>query len=406
MDIAPSIPILGGLLLAALPLYILSRHLGLPWAGHLILVGFIGSEILVALGIDTGVRAGNFGDLVFSLLLPALVFEAAVGLDFKPLIKDAAAVLVLAIPLLLLSTLLIGALVYAGINHPVGFPWTAALLTGALLSATDPSSLQNLFRLHGIPERLRRLLDGESLLNDAAAIVLFALVLELALQPDIHPQVWPLVKAFFSNFGLGLLIGLSAAGLARLLLLSTRHAHAEAFVGLAAAWGAWTTAQYFEVSAVMAVLACGLGLSSRLRHAEGDRTGTIWHFVGWLAGSTIFLLMGITVTVDMLEERWLAMLIGIAALLVSRFTGVWLAVPVIRVLRPSEPIPYSYRPLLALAGLRGVVALALALAIPVELDYWWTVQAIAFGVVLYTQLIQAPAVTLWLRHRHTSDYSS
>jgi CPA1 family monovalent cation:H+ antiporter len=124
------------------------------------------------------------------------------------------------------------------------------------------------------------------------------------------------------------------------------------------------------------------------RHVVDD----FWTFNVTVAESLMFLLMGVTVTVGMFTGNWLAMLIGIAAVLIARAVGIFGGAPLVALLPSVEPVPTAYQRLMFLGGLRGAVTLALALALPFELEYWWTIQSIAFGVVLFTLFVQAPLI--------------
>jgi CPA1 family monovalent cation:H+ antiporter len=108
--------------------------------------------------------------------------------------------------------------------------------------------------------------------------------------------------------------------------------------------------------------------------------------------------MGVTITLGMFEERWLAMLIGIAGVLLARALGILTCVPLLNSLTPIEPIGRPFQIVMLWGGLRGAVTLALALSLPTSLDYWWTIQSIAFGVVLFTLFIQATTTAPLLRH--------
>ncbi len=402
MDTGHVILLLAGLLLLALLIQPLARRLHLPFTATLVIAGFVASEVLVGAGIDTGVRAGNFHDLVFFVFLPVLIFESAYTIDVRLLLKNLVPILFLAIPLMLLSTLITAVLVYAGIAHPTGFPWIAALLTGALLSATDPVAVVALFRQMGAPERLTVLLEGESLFNDATAIVVFGVIIALATSSGgamtLADAGLRFCAVFFGGALVGALIGLAFVGITRLLGDEITRALATVI----AAYLGFVLAEYWlHVSGVMAVLVTGLilGRSSTGNGARDDGfVRTLWAFNAYVANALVFLLMGVTVTLDMFSERWLAMLIGIAGVLVARAIGIFGLVPLISRLPAIEPIPRPYQVVMFWGGLRGAVTLALALALPTSLDYWWTIQSIAFGVVLFTLFAQATTTGALLRH--------
>ncbi|MCW9058609.1 MAG: cation:proton antiporter [Gammaproteobacteria bacterium] len=189
----------------------LSRCLRMPYSSILVMVGFAASELAVALGVDSGIRAGSFHDLIFFVFLPILVFEAAFCIDIRLLWQNLLPVLFLATAIMLASALLTGVGVYYGIAHPAGFPWIAALITGALLAATDPVAVVDQLKSLGAPKRLSMLIEGESLFNDATAIVLFSLFVAVALEPSVPAGIpdmaWRFLMVFLGGAGVGLAAG-------------------------------------------------------------------------------------------------------------------------------------------------------------------------------------------------------
>lgn len=395
--------LLAGMLLLALLLQPLARRHRLPLAAVLVVVGFAGSELLVAMGVDTGVRHDAFHDLIFYVFLPLLVFEAAFKIDALLLWKNMVAILFFAVPVMLLSTLLSAGMIYLGIGHPSGFPWIAALLTGALLSATDPLAVSELFRRLGAPKRLTILVDGEALFNDATAIVTFSIFLYIALHPAEHITMADAVVrfgvVFFGGLLVGLLVGLAFLLLSRLFEDSVQ----QGIVTVVSAYAAYLLAEdVLYVSGVMAVLVTGL-IMGRVIHSDFQQprhsfVDELWAFNTYVAEALVFLLMGLTVTLGMFQERWLAMVIGIAAVLVARAVGIFGTAPLIKALPGVAPLPLGYQRVMYLSGMRGAVTLALALSIPIELDYWWTIQSIAFGVVIFNLFTHAPYMEPLLRH--------
>jgi CPA1 family monovalent cation:H+ antiporter len=399
---------LAGMLILALLLKPIAERRRLPFAAVLVLTGFAGSELLVLLSLDTGVRHQSFHDLIFYVFLPLLVFEAAFKIDALLLRRNLFVILLLSIPILLLSTTITATLVYFGINHPDGFPWIAALLTGAVLAATDASPITVRFARLGVPRRLRMLLEGEDLFNDATAIVIFGIFLYVAMNPTEHITLADAATAFalvfFGGIFIGLLVGLGFLLVSRLFEDSVQ----QALVSLISAYTAFLLAnEVLNVSGVMAVLVTGLIMGRVIHNDFQDERGsfvdTFWSFNVYVAEALVFLLMGVTVSLSMFQERWLAMLIGIVAILVARAFGVFGAAPLINRLPWVENLPMAYQQVLFLGSLRGAVVLALALSLPVELPYWWTIQSIAFGVVIFSLFIQAPLVEPALKRGRLLD---
>lgn len=402
MGIATTLMMLSGMLLVSLLLRPLATRYRLPLAAVLVTVGFLGSELIVRFGYDTGIDYTNFPELIMYVFLPILVFEAAFKIDVQLLRANLFVILFLAIPILLLSVAVAAVLIYYGIGFPQGFPWIAALLTGAVLSATDASPATCQFAKLGVPKRLRVLMDGEDLFNDATAIVTFSIFLYIALNPQEDISTADAVIRFFVVFFGGALIGL-LTGVGFLLLSRLFEDHVQqGVVTITSAYTSFLLAnEVLQVSGVMAVLVTGL-IMGRVIHADfQDQRGTFvdefWSFNVYIAEAMVFLLMGVAVTVSMFEERWLAMLIGIVAILVARAVGVFGTAPLISRLPAVEPISAAYQRIMVMGSLRGAVVLALALSLPVELDYWWTIQSIAFGVVIFSLFVQAPMIEPQLR---------
>ena len=402
MPISHTIMMLAGMLILGLMLRPLAERWRIPFAALLVLTGFLGSEILLSLDLDTGVRYQSFHDLIYYVFLPLLVFEAAFKIDAVLLRRNLFVILLLSIPVLLLSTTITALLVYLGIGHPEGFPWIAALLTGAVLAATDASPITSRFPRLGVPRRLRLLMEGEDLFNDATAIVIFGIFMYVAMHPaeDISfaDAALAFLAVFFGGIFIGLLVGLGFLLLSRLFDDSIQ----QALVTLISAYTAYLIAnEVLQVSGVMAVLVTGLIMGRVIHNDFQDERGsfvdTFWSFNVYVAEALVFLLMGVTVTLGMFEERWLAMLIGIIAILAARAVGVFGTVPLINRLPWVEPVPLDFQQVLVTGSLRGAVVLALCLSLPLELSYWWTIQSIAFGVVIFSLFVQAPLVEPLLR---------
>lgn len=382
------------IVLLALLLEPLSARLHLPLSAPLVALGFLGSELLVGFGIDTGLRWYTFSDLVLLVFLPALVFEEAFNLEARSLLGSLGVVLYLAVPLFLLASLATGGLLFLGIGHPAGFPLAAAILTGMLLSATDPGAVSAVLRKRALPSRLRVVIEGESLFNDAGAIVLFGILLGLATHTagPVNPAAaaGDFLWIFLGGIFLGGLIGTSGA----LLLHLLRRPLAAAVLSVAVAvFSMYLGERVFKVSGVMAILAAGLIMGATSRRLEiSTFPNQLWEFIEFIAHALIFVLAGVTITWRMFETHWLAMLISILVVPLVRF------VLLFGLLTPLHWIGWqaSFRPretaFLALGGMQGAATLALALSLPLQLDSWFTVQSIAYGVTLFAIFVQAPLV--------------
>ncbi|UCB55153.1 MAG: sodium:proton antiporter [Thiotrichales bacterium] len=380
----------------------ISRIVRLPYCSVLVIVGFIASEVAVMSGLDTGIRAENFHDLIFYVFIPVLVFESAYRIDKRLLADNIGSIIFLAVIGLFLTASLAAVGLFFGIAHPTGFPFIAAMLTGAILAATDPVAVVSRLREIGAPERLTVLLEGESLFNDATAIVLFSLFVSMALSLDsaVTPSqvITEFLRIFLGGLATGAVVGL-AAGLSGRIV---KGQIMNGMLSLIVAYGAYLLADGpLEVSGVMATLSAAIVMSLlRVDKPLGDadkKHDYMWDVIAHIANATVFIIMGVTVTLSMFEERWLAMLIAIVAVLVARAVSVYGSLSLLGLMQ-SRPVDLRSQTVMVWGGLRGAVALALALSIPVSLDYWWTIQSIAFGVVLFALFIQAPTIR-WLVDR-------
>jgi len=382
-----------GLLLLAIVLEPVGRRLRLPFAALLVVAGFAASEIGVWLLGDIGLRWQHFRDLILYVLLPVLVFESALRLEPRALWRNLAWVLLFAVPLMGVAIAITALLIWLGIGHPAGFPWIAALVAGVLLSATDPVAVIALFRELGAPARLETVLEGESLLNDAGAIVLFTFLVSLVEMPAVG-SVTNLFTGFAWKLVLGALAGGGVGALGWGLLRWIRRPVERAVVTVIAAFFAFYLGEtVLHASGIVAVLVAGILVACGLQDRKEERQAfvlTFWAHHAYVANALVFLLLGATITVAMFTERWLAMVIGIGAVLLARAVNVYGLVALLGRWPRLVPIPPAHRHVLMFGGLRGAVTIALALSLPVGLEGWWTVQSIAYGVVLFTLFIQAP----------------
>lgn len=386
----------------------IARLLGRDNTLGCLIAGVLAGILLPVLDYDTGLRAENLHQLVFFVVLPVLIFGSAWKIDPQTLFRWLGPIILLATLGVVVCMLITAVLVYFGIYHPEGFPWLAALLTGATLAATDPVAVVTRLREGEANEELLTLVEGESLFNDAAAIVLFAFVLGIAAHSvmegasatgELITGVGGFALYFSAVFFGGLAIGAICGLLTAIVILFIASAGAALMVLVLAAFGSFYLAEHVVgVSGILSVMVCAIVARACLReqhesflvHAEPT-----WEWLELLFNALIFVIMGLVITFDMFYQQWLAMLIGIAAALGARALAIFMLAPLARFVGP--PIPKSWRLVLSWGGLRGVIAVALVLSLPTDLPYWWTVQSIVFGVVLFSLLVQGASSTRLIR---------
>jgi len=379
----------------------ITNKIRLPFSIVLVVIGFIGSEITTGIfGVDTGIRWDNFKSIIFYVILPILIFQSAIEINLKTLLSNIFPILIMAVPLMALSTIVTAWALYKGIDHAVGFPWIAALITGALLSATDPASVITLLKKANAPERLRILLEGESLFNDATAIVLFSILVSIATQSQEVSSFSLLIIRFSEVFIGGLLLGIAIGFIATGIIKLLDNQQSFVIISILSAYSSFIlTEDVFHFSGVIAVLACGITLGT-LRLEQFNQTSfasQLWSLLAKIAESLIFLLAGITITLTMFVDQWLAILIGIVAVIIARVFIIYGSFPLLSLLPGVETVSLKQQTVLVWGGVRGTVTLALALSLPLALDSWYTIQSIAYGVVLFTLFFQTITMPIILK---------
>jgi len=329
------------------------------------------------------------------VFLPLLLFHAALTLDLREIAPDWAPILTLAIVAVFAAAAAIG----FSLSFAAGVPLTVALLLGAIVATTDPSAVVAIFRELGAPARLTRLLEGESLLNDAAAIVLFSILVGMLTEgarTDFAAGVVRFAEAFLG----GVVLGAAGGRLFGMILPFLGGSRlAEVTLSVALPYIAYLLAeQLFDVSGVVAVVSAGLtaGAIGRVRLAPDNwrYLERVWEQTGFWASSLIFISASTLVPKLLsgvhLEDAWL-LLVAIAAALASRMAVLFGLLPLLSVLHLSQKVSGVYKLAITWGGLRGAVTLALALAVTenngIDPGVRNAVAVLATGFVLFTLLV-------------------
>jgi CPA1 family monovalent cation:H+ antiporter len=378
------------LLAVAVVLGLLAARVGLQLTVVLVVVGFLARLLGEPAGIDTPLEGERFEEVVVFLFLPVLVFEAALGLSVRALFRNLGPILVLAVVALLVSAVLVG----VALAVVLGTPLAAALLLGALISATDPVAVVAVFRQLGVPERLLVLVEGESMLNDGVAIVLFNILLGVALGEDasVAGGVLDFAKVFLGGAAIGALFGLAVA-----VLLPWLDRNLTAALTVAVAYGSFVLADdVLGFSGVMAGVAAGIVIAgfapSRASAANREMLEGVWEALGYVANALLFLLIGLAIEPELILDNLDAIALAIVVVLIARALAV---IPLMSALERFARIPPVGRrneAVLIWGGLRGGVALALALALPESLPERDLFIAMTGGVVLATLLLNATTI--------------
>jgi len=377
LDIAFMLLVIAALLVVVGLCQPLAAYLRLPPPVLLAVVG-VGLGVFPAVMSQLGwpAQTDPFADIFVALpfssasfiyvFLPLLVFEAGIVTDVRRMLQDAAPILLLAVVATLITTGVVGLALW-----PVsGVSLIACLLLGAVVATTDPAAVISIFRDIGAPARLTRLVEGEALLNDAAAIALFTVLLRMVVSGR-EPAIGAGLCEFFFSFIGGGLLGLLAGRLSLSIIHWLRDDRfAEATLTVALAYGVFVVAErLFHVSGIVAVLGTGLTISalgrSRVVPYNWSFLADLWNQIAFWARSLVFVLASILVP-RLLGGIGIHALLLLAVLILAAFAARLLVLfaltQPLEIFRLSQPISAAYKLAITWGGLRGALTLVLALA--------------------------------------------
>ena len=385
------------LLVVAIAVALLARRLALPYTVGLVIAG-----IAIAMA-RIGAGPVLTHDVIFDLILPPLLFEAAINIHWKDLRRDALPVLVLAI----FGTIVSAGVVASGMIFVLGWPSAPALLFGVLIAATDPVAVIAMFKDNNIAGRLRLLVESESLFNDGVAAVLFTLVLAAVSTADgasIAPA--DVARTLLLTVAGGLGVGFAFAGATIFVAGRTSDHLIESTLTTVAAYGSFLLAEHWHFSGVLATVAAGL-LTGNLGILKGDEQNRmssrgrefaldLWEFIAFIANSLVFLLIGLSIAnVSFSRLSVIAFAAIIALVLLGRALTVY---PLCLLFARSRwAIPLRAQHVLWWGGLRGALGLALALVLPASLPYRGEIVVATFGVVAFSVILQGLTMPRLLR---------
>jgi CPA1 family monovalent cation:H+ antiporter len=352
-------------------------------------------------------------DLVLLVFLPPLLYSAAFVADLHALRADARVISLTAIGLVLAT-----AAAVAVIAHElIGLPWAVSFALGAIVSPTDPAAATTIMRRVGAPRRLVNVLEGESLFNDATALVAYKVAVSAAV--GVSVSAGHTILEFLADAGGGIAIGVAVAAVLAAIRKRVTDINTELTISLFGAYGAFIPADELGVSGVLAVVACGVYLGFRAPEIASPesrmQSEALWSILGFLLNAALFILIGLQlpVIVHGLSGRPAGEVIGYAAAVCAavigvRFLWVFGTTVLIRTLdrRPTQVarrVGWRSRVVSSWAGMRGAVSLAAALALPLHthagdpLPGRELIQFLTFALILVTVVGQGLTLPFLIR---------
>src|SRR6056297_2666970 len=340
------------------------------------------------------------------VFLPTLLFQATLGMNLRRMLDDWVPILVLAVVAVVVATLGVG---YA-LSWASALPLAACLLIGAIVSTTDPSAVVTIFRSISAPRRLARIIEGESLLNDAAAIALFGLFMGFVMLGVPDPSLGDALARFPVLIAGGAFTGWLAARVAVwVMALFSRHELAQISISVALPYLAYIGAeQSIGASGVIAVVAAGLTLNltgpGRLPPQAWANLRELWDVLAHWAGALIFILAALLIPRLLEEVRvedFLLVGVVILAAIAARVLILFGLLPMLTMLKVSPSVERPYRVAILWGGLRGAVTLALALAVTESFRVPDGIQRLvgilATGFTLFTLIVQGTTLRWMIR---------
>jgi CPA1 family monovalent cation:H+ antiporter len=376
------------LLLIAAVVAMLTRRLKLPYSVGLVVAGIL----LAVLPFAPNIQLTK--DLIFTALLPPLLFDAAYYIDWNQLRRDFSVVVVLAT----LGVIFSATVTAAGMHYFANWQWMSALVFGALIAATDPVSVIATFKEAKAHGRLLVLIEAESLFNDGTAAVAFGVVVALASGQHLTSLG---ISAMLAKTILGGILCGALVALAALLLAGRTDDHlVEITVTTVAAYGSFLFADHFGLSGVLATITAGLVMGNfkalkTISERGKEAVQAFWEYAAFVANSLVFLLIGMNAAHQNFWAIWIPAILAIVLVTLGRAMAIYPCCLLFS--RSSLRVTGKHQLVLFWGGLRGALALALALGLPPTIPLREEIIAISFAVVAFSVFVQGLTMVPFLR---------
>ncbi len=395
MDVASLVTVSIILLLLATGVALLTRRLRVPYVTGLVLAGLPITELLSR-------RIGLDPTLVLNLFLPILIFDAGINTDISRLRSTFKPIALLAGPGAVFSSGIIAVLLKFGL----GLTWIPALFVGVILANTDTVSMIAVFKEIRVPSRLSTIVEGETLFNDAAALVSFNLILQVYSTGSLT-LLQGIQQLLFIALG-GCLVGLVLGYLSIPVFARLDDPLSSLLLTVAVALGTFQVGQFLGVSGAVAVVIAGLifgnfGLSGNTSASSRITLLSFWEYASFTVNTFIFLLIGVEINLVTLWRTLPGILLAVLAYQVARVLTVYPLLAGVRWF--DRPIPLRWQHVLFLGNIKGSLSMALALSLPTTLPGREGLITLVFGSVLVSLVGQGLSLPWLVKRLKLSKFS-
>ncbi|ATL45690.1 sodium:proton antiporter [Chitinophaga caeni] len=389
------------IVLASLFAYINHRFLKLPSTIGIMLMAIIASIIIRFAGnrifphvtedLMELISGFDFTAVLMGAMLNFLLFAGAIHVNFNDLKQQRLPVLTFSTLSVIISTFIIGYILYYLLPlFSFEVPFIYCLLFGSLISPTDPIAVLGILKTANVPKSLETKIAGESLFNDGVAVVLFAVILQLASSADMDLSFqsisWLLAKEALG----GLLLGIVLGYIASRAIKSIDEYTVEVLITISVVMGGYLVAHAMHISGPLTMVAAGLiignyGKTKGMSDRTKDYVSKFWELIDEILNAILFLFMGFELLlIQDLQQYWIISVIAIALVLLARFLSIWIPALIV----PFKPkLSRGAINMLVWGGLRGGISIALVLSLGPG-PYKELLLEMTYFVVVFSILVQ------------------
>lgn len=380
----------------------ITKRIKFPFTVALLILGFAGQWLIGRTGMHLPVSLTP--EFIYFVLLPLLLFGAAMHLNLHQFRLQFKTITFLSTFGLMLGMLVIG----AGVSMLVGLPLQDALLFGALISATDPIAVLALFKQLGAPRRLALLADGESMFNDATAVIVFRVLAGVVIANEQVSSILlisgfgELVYVFVGSIVAGAVVGYL---ISQLIAWIQDDPLVETTLTLVAALMAFVAIEhYLKLSGVISSVAAGLVIGnwgrSRFSPSVIEFVKTFWDYLGFVAVAIVFFFSALAMDLALFGQEPGKYLLVVAVVLAARAMSVYVSYYLtnkLSIFKDEPDVPLSWQHILNWGGLRGVIPLVLVFSLPPEYVYREDLLGFTLATFVFTLLVNGTTIEYLLK---------